>query len=162
MARRYRIRTASTTRRVCGRESARHPSCCYRSREIHACEFAGFVIANFTSDNVFCHSLNLSKEVVSFTEVIYSAGKVWLHLLTSVSRLYGRLILPAELCIQAKSSCSKPVHLAWEQQWGPRKMVPRIQTCSEDAHEKPRSHHTNLTYLNGKRARIIRVAGNYA
>ena len=35
-----------------------------------------FVIANFASDDVFCHSLNLSKEVVSFTEVIYSVGKV--------------------------------------------------------------------------------------
>ena len=43
---------------------------------IHACEFADFVIANFASDNVFCHSFNLRKEVVSFTEVIYSVGKV--------------------------------------------------------------------------------------
>ena len=51
-------------------------TCCYRSREIHACEFADFVNANFASDNVFCHSLNLSKEVVSSTEVIYSVGKV--------------------------------------------------------------------------------------
>ena len=46
------------------------------ARERYACEFAGFVIANFTSDNVFCHSLNLSKEVVYFTEAIYSAEKV--------------------------------------------------------------------------------------
>ena len=35
----------------------------------HACEFADFVIANVASDNVFCHSLILSKEVVNFTEV---------------------------------------------------------------------------------------------
>ena len=38
------------------------------------------------SDNVFCHSLNLSKEVVSFTEVIYSAGKVRLHVITGAVR----------------------------------------------------------------------------
>ena len=50
------------------------------------CEFADFVIANFASDSVFCHSLNLSKEVVSFTEVIYSAGKVRLHVLTGEVR----------------------------------------------------------------------------
>ena len=48
---------------------------------------------------MFCHSLNLSKEVVSFTEVIYSAGKVRLHVLIGevrevFLRLYGRLILP--------------------------------------------------------------------
>ena len=30
-----------------------------------------------------------------------------------------------------------------------------------DAPEKPRPHHTNLTYLNGKRARIISAVGNY-
>ena len=41
-----------------------------------------FEIANFTNDNVFCHSLNLSKEVVYFTEAIDSAGKVRLHVLT--------------------------------------------------------------------------------
>ena len=46
------------------------------ARETHACEFADFVIANFASDNVFWHSLNFSKEVVYFTEAIYSAGKV--------------------------------------------------------------------------------------
>ena len=86
MAYRCRIWAASTTWRACRRKSARHPSCCYRSREIHACEFAGFVIANFTCDNVFCHSLNLSKEVVYFTEAIYSAGKVWLHVLTGEVR----------------------------------------------------------------------------
>ena len=56
MVRRCRIWTVSTT--------WRHPSCCYRSRERQACEFADFVIANFTSDNVFSHSLNLSKVVV--------------------------------------------------------------------------------------------------
>ena len=55
-------------------------------REIHACEFADFVIANFASDNVFCHSLNLSKEVVNITEVIYSAGKGRLHVLTGEVR----------------------------------------------------------------------------
>ena len=86
MAPRCRIWAASTTWRACRRESARHPSCCYRSREIHACEFAGCVIATFTRDNVFCHSLKLSKEVVSFTEVIYSVGKVWLHVLTGEVR----------------------------------------------------------------------------
>ena len=58
----------------------------YRSRETHACKFADFVIAYFASDNVFCHSLNLSKEVVSYTEVIYSAGKVRLHVLTGEIR----------------------------------------------------------------------------
>ena len=41
---------------------------------------------NFASDNVFCHSLNLSKEVVSFTEVIYFVGKVRLHVLTGEVR----------------------------------------------------------------------------
>ena len=48
----------------------------FRSREIHACEFADFVIANLASDIVFCHSLKLSKEVVCFTEAIDSVGKV--------------------------------------------------------------------------------------
>ena len=85
MARRCRIWAASTIWRACRRESARHPSW-YRSRESHACEFADFVIANFASDNVFCHSIDLSKEVVCFTEVIYSVGKVWLHVLTGEVR----------------------------------------------------------------------------
>ena len=53
---------------------------------MHACGFADFVIANFASDNVFYYSLNLSKEVVSFTEVIYSTGKVRLHVLTGKVR----------------------------------------------------------------------------
>ena len=80
----------------------------------------------------------------------------------SVPKLYDRLMLPAVLCIQATSSCSKSVHLEWERQWGPRKMVPWSQTSSEDARAKPRPHRINVTYLNGKRARIIRAAGNYA
>ena len=63
------------------------------------------LVVNARDDNVFCHSLNLSKEVVSFTEVIYSAGKVRLYVLTGevrkvFPRLYRRLILPAVLCIQ--------------------------------------------------------------
>ena len=52
-----------------------------RKRYTHASSRV-FEIANFTNDNVFCHSLNLSKEVVYFTEAIYSAGKVRLHELT--------------------------------------------------------------------------------
>ena len=51
----------------------------------------------------------------------------------SVPRLYVRLILPAVLCTQATSSCSKPVRLEWERQRGPREMVPWSQTSSEDA-----------------------------
>ena len=40
------------------------------ARERHACEFAVLVIGNFTNDNESCHSLNLIKEVVYFTEAI--------------------------------------------------------------------------------------------
>ena len=70
------------------RAGARAPSIhlVVTARETHAREFADFVITNFPSDNVFCHSLNLSKEVMSFTEVIYSAGKVRLHVLTGEVR----------------------------------------------------------------------------
>ena len=104
------------------RAGARAPgihSCGYRSREIHACEFADFVIANFASDNVFSHSLNLSKEVVSFTKVIYSAG------MCDFTYLQGKYVKCSEIVPQAHttcrtvyttSSCSKPVRLAWEQQ----------------------------------------------
>ena len=160
-----RIWAASTIWRACRRESARHPSCGYRSREIHACEFADFVIANLANDNVFCHSLDLSKEVVSFTEIIYSVGKVRLHVLTGKYVKCSETVRQADVTcrtVYTTSSCSKPVRLAWEQQWGPRKMVPWSQMSSEDDREISRPHRINVTYRNGKRARIIRAAGNYA
>ena len=136
MARSCRIWVTSTTWRACRCESARHPSCGDGSGEIQACEFAGFVIANFASDNVFCHSPNLREEV-DFT----SCAAGWYYL---------------PYCEYKHS-----IRLAWEQQWGPRKIVPWSQTSSENAREKLRPHGTNVIYLNGKRTRIIRAAGNY-
>ena len=136
------------------------------SREIHACEFADllsriprmtvFLVIRSTSVKKWCTLLKPFTLPEMLTSRTYR-GSTW-----SVPRLYGRLILPAVLWIQATSTCSKPIRLAWEQQWRSRKMILWSQTSSEDAREKPRPHRTNLTYMNGKRARIIRAAGNYA